>query len=70
MFRILDAARLPDAGLRGLLARSPNPWGPAQRLKCWSEDGNPASHGTVKLRLRNHPTPTHGFEMQQQKVNR
>ena len=27
-------------------------WGPAQRLKCWSEDGNPASHGTVQLRLR------------------
>ena len=21
-------------------------------LKCWSEDGNPASHGTVQLRLR------------------
>ena len=41
-----------DAGLRGLLARLPGGWGPAQRLKCWSEDGNPASHGTVKLRLR------------------
>ena len=41
-----------DAGRRGLLARSPQPWGPAQRLKCWSEDGNPASHGAVKLRLR------------------
>ena len=27
-------------------------WGPVQRLKCWSEDGNPASHGTVQLRLR------------------
>ena len=27
-------------------------WGPAQQLKCWSEDGNPASHGTVQLRLR------------------
>ena len=40
-----------DAGLRGLLARSPGAWGPAQRLKCWSEDGNPF-HGTVKLRLR------------------
>ena len=38
--------------LRGLLARSPNPCGPAQRLKCRSKDGNPASHGTVKLRLR------------------
>ena len=31
-------------------------WGPAQQLKCWSEDGNPASHGTVQLRLRK-PTP-------------
>ena len=40
-----------DAGLRGLLARSPNIWGPAQRLKCWSKDGNPASPGTVKLCL-------------------
>ena len=30
-----------DAGLRGLLARCPGAWGPAQRLKCWSEDGNP-----------------------------
>ena len=29
--------------LRGLLARSPGAWGPAQRLKCWSEDGNPLS---------------------------
>ena len=36
MFGILDR----DAGLRGLLARSPETWGPAQRLKCWSEDGN------------------------------
>ena len=26
--------------------------GPAQQLKCWSEDGNPASHGTVQLHLR------------------
>ena len=34
------------------MARSPGAWGPAQRLKCWSEDGNPASHGTVQLRLR------------------
>ena len=34
------------------MARSPEAWGPAQRLKCWSEDGNPASHGTVQLRLR------------------
>ena len=24
----------------------------AQRLKCWRKDGKPASHGTVKLRLR------------------
>ena len=40
-----------DAGLRGLLARSPGAFCPAQRLKCWSEDGKPASHGTVKLRL-------------------
>ena len=24
-----------------MLARSPKPWGPAQQLKCWSEDGNP-----------------------------
>ena len=23
------------------------PWGRAQQLKCWSENGNPASHGTV-----------------------
>ena len=35
-----------------MLARSPEAWGPAQWLKCWSEDGNPASHGTVQLRLR------------------
>ena len=35
-----------------MLATSPQTWGPAQRLKCWSEDGNPASHGTVQLRLR------------------
>ena len=35
-----------------MLARSPKAWGPAQQLKCWSEDGNPASHGTVQLRLR------------------
>ena len=48
IFGILDR----DAGLRGLLARSPGAWGPAQRLKCWSKDGNPASHGTVQLRLR------------------
>ena len=27
IFGILDGARLPDAGLRGLLARSPEPWG-------------------------------------------
>ena len=32
-----------------MLARSPGAWGPAQQLKCWSE---PASHGTVQLRLR------------------
>ena len=32
-----------DAGFRGLLAA---------RLKCWSENGNPAFHGIVKLRLR------------------
>ena len=37
-----------DAGLRGF----PNPWGPAQRLKCWSEDGNPVFDGSVKLRIR------------------
>ena len=35
-----------------MLARCPGAWGPAQQLKCWSEDGNPASHGTVQLRLR------------------
>ena len=35
-----------------MLARFAGAWGPAQRLKCWSEDGNPASHGTVQLRLR------------------
>ena len=34
------------------MARFSGAWGPAQRLKCWSEDGNPASHGTVQLRLR------------------
>ena len=33
-----------------MLARFSGAWGPAQRLKCWSED--PASHGTVQLRLR------------------
>ena len=36
-----------DAGLRGLLARFFRGLG----LKCWSEDGNPASHDTVKLCL-------------------
>ena len=35
-----------------MLARFPGAWGPAQQLKCWSKDGNPASHGTVQLRLR------------------
>ena len=35
-----------------MLARSPGAWGPAQQLKCWREDGNPAFHGTVQLRLR------------------
>ena len=55
------------------MARFSGAWGPAQRLKCWSEDGNPASHGTVQLRLRkpsNAPqgqleTRTHGFENQE-----
>ena len=36
-------------GMQGSGART---WGPAQRLKCWSERREPASHGTVQLRLR------------------
>ena len=39
-------------GMQGSEARFTGAWGPPQRLKCWSEDGNPASHGTVQLRLR------------------
>ena len=39
----------------GLLARSSGAWGPAQRLKCWSEDGNPASQGPESSAFRNHP---------------
>ena len=34
------------------MARFSGAWGPARWLKCWSEDGNPAFHGTVQLRLR------------------
>ena len=35
-----------------MLARCPGAWGPAQWLKCWSEDGNLGCRGTVQLRLR------------------
>ena len=56
-----------DAGLRGLLARSPGAWGPVQQLKCWRV---PVSHGTVQLRLRKRfETRTHDFKTQQEVKN-
>ena len=40
-----------------MLARFSGAWGPAQRLKCWSEDGTPPLMELYSSAFGNHPKP-------------
>ena len=43
-----------------MLARFSGAWGPAQRLKCWSEDGTPPLMELYSSAFGNHPRPPQG----------